>query len=653
MKLIEKILPLILTLGLIFSSFLSVEYCLPWLLIAFAVLGFREVSREKVWRHYTLSTFMLVYLIWLFVVSKFSEVPNTSLVMLAILSGMPVAYLVATNLKDYLKYWKILRTGFFLIGVVFALWGIWQVYTHVGRGHAIGPLVDRNAYSALINLLWFPSAYLFLTKELNNKIWVRASIGVGLFFISLALFATTSRGGIGIWLLLLPLFLYSGARYGQAKNLVLLVPLIACLAYISSIQILESNIADRTFEFSQDESTGARLMMWQSTAQMALAHPMMGTGWGTWSQYYPAYRLQEENISAGIYAHNDYLQFASEGGVLGFLILAGILISILILLKTSFKQGRDESGFESLALLLGTLAIFIHAAVNFIFYFAIINVITGIFLARVTLVSGEARIIKIPQFNQVRKPIKQLMLAFMLLLIATPYFLHQLSALSFFDEQPALKIINLVAPEITAQDVARAVEIVNPTNDLAKDALLQTSEFYLTNAAEFGIDTNSQRAILNEAIVRFDKLRAVTANQPKIGLREVGLLMAHQHLFSAGVAYTKARQVLAENLKADPRHVKSIIALSRLQLAEGHREQALALLQQAKNQVLGRRDQLLIRVELLRQNAAPTIIPELDVIEKDLQQLLDASERAEFIRLSEAYFDDIDAKLKAISSTNK
>ena len=557
MKILTNTIFPILFLGLIASSFLSIEFGLPWMLLLTVVMGYREVSNNKCWQQYNLSNLMLIYVFWLFFCAQFSKVPSASVMMLAILSSLPITYLVATNLKDFSKYWIFLRVGFLVLGFIFSLWGIWQVYAHIARGHAIGPLVDRNAFAALINLLWFPASYLFLTKEFNNKTWIRSVIGIGLFVMSGTLFATSSRGGIGIWLLLTPLMLWAATRYGQRITLVMLVPLIAFLAYISSTVILESNIANRTFELSQDASTGARLMMWQSSIQMALAHPIIGTGWGTWSYFYPAYRLETENISAGFFAHNDYLQVASEGGVIAFLIFAGILLGLLNLLKCSFKQSSSESNFERISLLLGVLAIFIHAGVNFIFYFAVINTVAGLLLARVVQLTGVARSISVPQFAKISKPIKRLVLGFILAFIATPYLLHQLAVLSFYGSQPALKAINLVAPSLTVQEIANFIVTVRPQNDLAQDALLQTSEFYLANATELGIDLDAQRIIINDAILRFDILRRISANKPNTGLREVSMLMASKNLIGKESVYAKAHKVLEDNLDANPYHAKS------------------------------------------------------------------------------------------------
>jgi O-antigen ligase len=271
---------------------------------------------------------MFAYLIWLFIVTSSSSIPNPSLMTLAALAGLPVLYLTMGNSPNLNAIWPPLRITLYLGAMSLALWGLWQVVAKIGYGWPVGPLIDRNVFAALMNLLWFPVAYLFLT---NSSTRSKAILfGAGLFIINMALFATASRGGIAIWLLLLPILLWAGWRYTRNKWWVAAIPIIAIAAYIASMNLgADTNIANRSFALSQDASTGARLLLWQSAIQMTWAHPFTGTGWGTFAGIYPAFRSPLENTTAGVFAHNDYLQLAAEGGVIAPLLLLFILLGIL------------------------------------------------------------------------------------------------------------------------------------------------------------------------------------------------------------------------------------------------------------------------------------------------------------------------------------
>ena len=644
----------ILLLGLILTSAFLYELAIPWLLVTLTVVVFKEISLTYVWHKYALSYFMLIYLIWLLVVEKYSQVPINSLAVLPTLAGLPLVYLAASNLKNYSQYWKVLRIALILIGIVFGIWAVWQVYAQIGKGYAVGPLVDRNAFAAIINLLWFPTAFLFLAREFKNNPSMKILLGVGLFIISTALFATTSRGGIAAWLLLLPMLLWAGYQYTLSKRRVAMILIIASMAYFFSALFLDSTIADRSFDLAHDTSAGSRLLLWKASINMASAHPFLGTGWNTWSNFYPAFRLPAEIDSAGFFAHNDYLQFASEGGIFAALLLSGILFGVLVLLKRNLKLAASEAGFESITLLLGVLAICLQAGLNFIFYFPFINIVAGLYLARAAQLTDTELSINIPRLEHIRPIIKRLALGLLIVFITLPFLLHQIALVCLTDKYTGMKIVQLILPKTNAYNVAHMIASIRPKETISQNYLLNYAVTFMGDEASLAnVSESTKREIAKDTIARFDITRRYLANKPSIGVREVEFLMKHQALLGGQVAYEKAYQVLQESLKTDPYNVKSMISLARLQAAEGHGNDAMATLQKASTQVLGLHDQQLIKVELLRQNADPKVFPELDAIEKDLQLVLLASEKGQFIKLPENYYEDIDKRLSAVSNSLK
>lgn len=186
-------------------------------LLVTAVVGFRAVLLRGTVLAYSLFGLMLAYLLWLFIVAFNSKVPYTSMMTLATLANLPVLYLVATNTPTFAEIWKYLRTVLFVTGVFFALWGLGQATHDVWYGAVVGPLHDSNLFAALINVLWFPAAFLFLNSRSAQHPWKTILIGSGLFIMTVALFATASRGGIGTWMLLLPVLLWAGYRNVHAR----------------------------------------------------------------------------------------------------------------------------------------------------------------------------------------------------------------------------------------------------------------------------------------------------------------------------------------------------------------------------------------------------------------------------------------------------
>lgn len=648
----------IFIIGLIFSSFWYIGNALTGLLLlALTVIGVRSISNRHVWQTYALSKLMLIYLVWLFIVALCSTIPTTSLLMLGALAAMPVSYLVLSNTPFIDSVWKTLQIVFFVIAVSFALWAIWQVVNKIGYGHAVGPLIDRNAFAALMNLFWFPIAFLFLSHLHIRGRWILV-IGIGLFLVSVALFATTSRGGIAIWLLLSPFLLRMGYIHTKSKKIIAIISLLVLLAYVSSAYLLKSNFIDRNFhigastvagQLSQDESVNARLLMWQSTWQMAAENPLVGTGWGTFVSYYPAYRSPLENTTSGISAHNDYLQMAAEGGFLTLLLQLGILAGILLQLKRSMKLTTSNAGFESYALLLGVTAIFIQASVNFIFVFAFINLIVGVYLARAARLIETPREFSIPELKQIRPAIKQLTAGFLVIIISIPYVFHLIAQVSLTGPQYGLKLVNLVSPQTNAYSFANFITTVYPQEYISQALMLQVAEKYLENQ-----DANStfKLQLLDDTIKRFEYVRMRSANNPNIGVREVQLLLKYSDIVGV-TAYTQAQEILEQNLRLDPYHANSMIMLARLQVVQGHKDQALQTLQFAENHIRTQRDQQLVKVEILRQVAAPQIISRLNEIERTLSLVKSDSETGKSEFLPQDFYKKIDSELNVIAGNLK
>ncbi len=623
-----------------------------WVMV---VLGCRAVLINNAVQFYALSKWMLIYLAWLLIVAFTSTIPQTSMMTMATLANLPVVYLVASNTPSFAEIWKYLRVVLFVMGVGLAIWAIWQVFNHVGAGHAVGPLVDRNLFAALINVLWFPATFLFLSNQSKSHRYLPFLLGAGLFVISTALFATASRGGIATWLLLLPVLLWAAYRNTQSRRLVVIIPLIAISAYFFSELILHSSIANRSFNLAEDPSSNLRLLLWQSSIKMTLAHPLVGTGWGTFASYYPAYRSPLENGSAGFYAHNDFLQFAAEGGIPALLLLLGLLLGLLFQLKRSLQRVDNLAGLESTTLLLGVLALFIHAGVNFIFYVAFMNIFAGLYLARAAQLSDTKHSIEffaifsnlIDSFNRISLPAKHIILTSVFLLMVLA--LAPNIAAELINKQSNISTANLMSSKVNAYKIAKLINKINPQELIAQEIILRTAELALAdNAFISTCSVAFRRTLLKDTLERFESLRIQNANDPNIGVREVKILIPNQ-LILDGVsdsnvrlgngAYAKAHQLLSDNLKANPYHASSFILLARLQAKEGHRTEAINTLKRAHDKVFGSYNQHLIAIETLRQLALPKIIDQLDALEKQ-------------VRLVDSDFDE-DRKLTLSASFNK
>lgn len=592
----------------------------------------KDVVKKGLFNHFSMSNIMLFYLFWLYMVSLNSTVHTVSNTSIVLLIGLPMMYLLATNFAVFMQSWKILIGVLLGVGVAVSLLAIWQVHNKIGAGYAQGPFNDRNAFAALLNLLWFPAVFLFFKIADHTPLWPKVLLGSCLYVISLAFFATSSRGGILTWVLLMPILLWAGYKNFKTSKVVIIVLITVFFAYLSSSLFLNSTIVDRNFSVAQDASIFARLYIWKSTLLMALDYPILGTGWGTFGYFYPAYRLPTEKTTAGFFAHNDYLQFAAEGGMLASLILVTIFGYLLLKLRVLLKVSSQTS-FESVALLLGVLALFIHALVNFIFYFAFMSAVAGLFLARIAMLSETPNLLKLPHLGNVRDSVKKLVGSLVVIYFALPYLVHVLAQLCLTGDKLGLKGIQLIAPAVQAYDVANLITSIYPADNLAQEYMLRTYEYYLIEVKSSNKDTAVAQTLLKSAIGDMDALRARSANQAELGIRELKLVQANQASFNLlannpNAANIKAYQILNDNLSANPYHAISLIMLARLQAGDGLYDKALNTLQLAQAKVLVKRDAQLVTIEILRQAAAPKVVEELDELEVKLNGLKTDAEKS-------------------------
>jgi len=71
-----------------------------------------------------------------------------------------------------------------------------------------------------------------------------------------------------------------------------------------------------------DSTLGGRTQMWKGTLKMIRDHPILGTGMGTWQWIFQQYKEPGPALpTRPEYAHNDFLNLASDYGLVGFLIV--------------------------------------------------------------------------------------------------------------------------------------------------------------------------------------------------------------------------------------------------------------------------------------------------------------------------------------------
>ena len=190
-------------------------------------------------------------------------------------------------------------------------------------------IAPRWLVCVAIAVLLIAAAWLYISNSKVGLIWVlvfglAALLSVPRWFLAgwlgIAALATLYwSGSKGGWLIMLFLGLVAlfGFRFNRKLKLILMAA------------ILVAGLAGFFWKYSGffqkgATSVSARLDYWHAAFQTAKAHPLFGTGPGTFFIPYQAIKRPESESARLV--HNDYLEQASDSGVVGAVVYAAFLV---------------------------------------------------------------------------------------------------------------------------------------------------------------------------------------------------------------------------------------------------------------------------------------------------------------------------------------
>ena len=118
-------------------------------------------------------------------------------------------------------------------------------------------------------------------------------------------------------------------------------------------------------EAADDASLSMRSDIWGRTWRIVLDHPLTGTGMGTFSRAYASYDREGEWLGTA-QAHDDFLQFASETGLIGTALLVWLVVAFAwTVLKPALHAGGRRPKWTTVALGAACFAMLAHSIVEF------------------------------------------------------------------------------------------------------------------------------------------------------------------------------------------------------------------------------------------------------------------------------------------------
>lgn len=343
---------------------------------------------------------LIAFLFWLNAGGSvlWSVAPLTSFVAFCALSLLPLSFLFFSGRAVPDSFFRYAAAGAGTICGGLASWALAQHFVFTDFlvfGQVRHPFANPNSYAALLSLAFFPSLGVMMTAQ-NKRVSNAAA-----FLCFLLLSAMLVIGGrIAVLCLIIAatiLLLFARGMLLRHRHCMAFVVLGAIIVMaLAGIDDVSHHVPLHRLAMTKTDPGGIvaeRLYIWQATEGMIRDHFPFGTGIGTYSLFYPQYRLPQEIFSGGFMAHNDPLQFFAEMGIAAPILFYVFLVLAFARMARFLCGGGpiNDRVVMSMAVFCGLGAMVVHAHADFNFYAPPILVLAGLQLAWWHRETGAAR----------------------------------------------------------------------------------------------------------------------------------------------------------------------------------------------------------------------------------------------------------------------
>ncbi len=305
------------------------------------------------------------------------------------------ANLTKSTLKHFTACLACFYIGWFYLGNVRSfrplfigiLIGFGSVIVIGWQQHFGGLEQTRRFFYELPNWREYPPE--FLKKVSSNRIYstlfypntLAAAILLMLPISLVGLWSLTSRWSLAARYLFVGLFasgaigclFWSGSKSGWLLALLLAYLSLLRISFsprlksglvIGLLMVGLSGFAIKYAGFFQRGATSvtARFDYWQAAVKITERHPLLGTGPGTF--FIPYQKIKKTGAEMARLTHNDYLEQASDSGLVGFLSFTIFVFGSLIICRP--RRGLEQPILFSIW--LGLIGVSLHSLVEFNLY---------------------------------------------------------------------------------------------------------------------------------------------------------------------------------------------------------------------------------------------------------------------------------------------
>lgn len=239
-------------------------------------------------------------------------------------------------------------------------------------GNLSATFPNRNAFADYAALCLMCCCALLYRGQLRQQDlshgWQRATVTVSLFYLrrngwviyaSVILFTailmTHSRGGLIVTMIALIAFAVCATGSAPRRRASLIGALIIAASAVALFGIAGGNTTDR---FAKIEAASSeRIEIFRLTVEAIGDRPLLGTGLGTFSDIFAAYRTEKLRPRID-FAHNSYLENALEMGLPAAIIFYAGLLALFILFARSLRHNRQAHPYPALGIAAMTVAFF-------------------------------------------------------------------------------------------------------------------------------------------------------------------------------------------------------------------------------------------------------------------------------------------------------
>jgi O-antigen ligase len=444
----------------------------------------------------------------------------------------------------------------------------------------VGPWIYHNHYAGFMELV-FPlvlALFFYYRPKVSSRQSLRTRIaalftspgsnfrfllGFGIILILASVFIALSRGGTIAIILGLFFFLTLLARqktgHGKAVPLVIFCCVLLAVTWFGWDPILSK--FNRSFTETGGLADG-RLIIWHDCVPLIKDFFFTGSGFGTFIHIYPQYNTIPNSLIFD-HAHNDYIELITDGGIIGFILAACFVITIMRHGFKRIKVRREKySILLSIAGLTALFSILLHSVTDFNMHNGA-NGLYFFFLCGILISAGNTRL-HFRNHPTLLKPaplaIKLIpLMAIPLLLMTITYQGGILKAKSLYKETSRI-YLNPLLPEQTLQTLLNTIN-----RAISADSREGLYSYYQGNLLSYMKDNNSAFSSYLHA-ARKDPLEGAY-------LQRIGLLLTTTD-------NAKASRLMAEGYARSHNKKELIFAWAEWLMNQNRIPEATAALQQ-------------------------------------------------------------------------